>query len=750
VRVRFPGRLLFPAALATALLVVEPIGMQTMVPAGASSSGPSWSGSAAPLPANAKASPQVTIYGTDCPSPGNCVAVGQYDDSAGFPDPLIEMLSGGTWTTVQAPLPANTGTDSDHNELAALNGVSCPTPTSCVAVGSYRDDDGPFEGYDYGLIETLSNGTWSARAAPQPPNSGTDADTYQSTDLDAVDCVAPGACTAVGRYADTNGDGWGLIDVLSGGSWSATEAPQPPNSGNDTLNNQDTSLGGLSCPTAGFCTLVGSYMDDSPSPPGHQFGLIETGWGSTWAPTEAPEPANTATDATDQFANLFNVSCSSDGHCASVGFYTIDSPSGYEDGLIETLDSGVWTPTEAPEPPGAAPAGLSGVFGVSCPADGVCTAVGRYEDAENRTWGLIETLAGGSWTPAQAPEPADGDTNPSDLPRALLSSISCSWPGECVAAGNYTDTAIHGQALIDTLSGGSWTATEGIVPVNAAANPKAALETTSCAAAFCAVAGTYASAGATFGVLDTFQGAGGYDLVASDGGLFAYGSPFLGSMGGKPLNAPVVGIAVDPATDGYWEVASDGGLFAFGAPFYGSMGGKPLDKPVVGMAFDSLTGGYYEVASDGGLFAFNAPFYGSMGGKPLNEPIVGIAFDPLTGGYYEVASDGGLFAFNAPYLGSMGGTPLNKPVVGMTVDTTTGGYYEVASDGGLFAFGAPFRGSMGGTPLNKPVVGMAFDSRTNGYYEVATDGGLFAFGTPFLGSTGSMTLDKPVVGMGVT
>ena len=35
---------------------------------------------------------------------------------------------------------------------------------------------------------------------------------------------------------------------------------------------------------------------------------------------------------------------------------------------------------------------------------------------------------------------------------------------------------------------------------------------------------------------------------------------------------------------GYWFVASDGGIFAYGdAPFQGSMGGQPLNKPMVGM-----------------------------------------------------------------------------------------------------------------------------------------------------------------------
>ena len=36
----------------------------------------------------------------------------------------------------------------------------------------------------------------------------------------------------------------------------------------------------------------------------------------------------------------------------------------------------------------------------------------------------------------------------------------------------------------------------------------------------------------------------GYYLVASDGGVLSYNAPFLGSTGGKPLNAPMVGISV--------------------------------------------------------------------------------------------------------------------------------------------------------------------------------------------------------------
>jgi hypothetical protein len=74
--------------------------------------------------------------------------------------------------------------------------------------------------------------------------------------------------------------------------------------------------------------------------------------------------------------------------------------------------------------------------------------------------------------------------------------------------------------------------------------------------------------------------------VASDGGVFSFGAAkFYGSMGGQPLNAPVVGIASTPTGGGYWEVASDGGVFSFGsARFFGSMGGTHLNAPVVGIA----------------------------------------------------------------------------------------------------------------------------------------------------------------------
>jgi len=192
---------------------------------------------------------------------------------------------------------------------------------------------------------------------------------------------------------------------------------------------------------------------------------------------------------------------------------------------------------------------------------------------------------------------------------------------------------------------------------------------------------------------------GGYWLDASDGGVFAFGdSGFYGSVpglglhpagSGEPhsLDAPIVGMVPSADGGGYFMVASDGGVFAFDAPFLGSTGAMNLNEPVVGMTVANNGSGYWLVASDGGIFSFNAPFWGSTGSIHLNKPVVGTATDIASDGYWFVASDGGIFAFNAPFYGSTGNIVLNGPIVGMESNTTGSGYRLVSADCGVFDFG---------------------------------------------------------------
>ncbi len=81
-----------------------------------------------------------------------------------------------------------------------------------------------------------------------------------------------------------------------------------------------------------------------------------------------------------------------------------------------------------------------------------------------------------------------------------------------------------------------------------------------------------------------------------------------------PLVKPVVCLVRTPTGLGYWEIAADGGVFAFGdAPFVGSLAGYQLAAPV-GSATASPSGrGLTLVGLDGGVFCLgDATYHGSV------------------------------------------------------------------------------------------------------------------------------------------
>lgn len=102
--------------------------------------------------------------------------------------------------------------------------------------------------------------------------------------------------------------------------------------------------------------------------------------------------------------------------------------------------------------------------------------------------------------------------------------------------------------------------------------------------------------------------------------------------------AQVVGMAATPDGTGYWLVASDGGVFAFGgAAFKGNTYTtgieRQLTKPMVGMAASPDGDGYWLGAADGGVFAYgDAQFHGNTYTigieNQLNGPMTGLTEAP--------------------------------------------------------------------------------------------------------------------------
>jgi hypothetical protein len=222
-------------------------------------------------------------------------------------------------------------------------------------------------------------------------------------------------------------------------------------------------------------------------------------------------------------------------------------------------------------------------------------------------------------------------------------------------------------------------------------------------------------------VVGAFATLGGYALVGSAGGLYAFPG---GSVQRMPSGSSVA--AAMPAPGGYRLVGTDGGVFAFGARFYGSAAGMALGAPIVAAVTDPATGGYWLAGSDGGVLAFHAGYYGSASRVRLAAPVVAMAATPTGRGYWLVARDGAVFAFgDARYLGRRSG----GEVVAAAATPGGQGYWLASADGSVAGFGAARVYGSNQLRLAAPVAAMAAAPDGRGYWLAGRDGGVFAFGS---------------------
>ncbi len=226
-----------------------------------------------------------SLAAVSCPSATSCTAVGYYLRSSGRRHALAEQWNGQVWKVEN--LPAFSGRGS-----TALLGVSCASPSACVAVGDYVN-----RVMRMTLTVTAAwNGTaWALQATPSPPGP--------IAWLSGVSCTSPTACTAVGSY-DTSSPRMRrtLAERWDGRQWAIQPTPNP-----STLAS---SLASVSCPSASACTAVGSQYDPMT---GTRASLAEAFDGSTWIVQTTPNPPSGAS------ARLFGVSCPSALFCIAVG-----------------------------------------------------------------------------------------------------------------------------------------------------------------------------------------------------------------------------------------------------------------------------------------------------------------------------------------------------------------------------------------------------------------------------------------------
>lgn len=232
--------------------------------------GTSWALQSTPNPSG---STDATLQGVSCPSATSCMAVGRFFNGATNRwTRLAEQWDGSNWTIK----PTQNGSGET---FSTLNGVSCTASTACTTVGGYSSKTGAFQA-DKLLAEQWNGTSWAFKATPVP--AGTTFATFTG-----VSCSASNKCTAAGGSSTTPGDSFArapLAERWNGTSWTIQTAPNPSSEG----------FAGDSCPATSSCTAVGSSFAE--------------GWnGMTWT-------AQTLPFAVGEL-ELASVSCSAASTC---------------------------------------------------------------------------------------------------------------------------------------------------------------------------------------------------------------------------------------------------------------------------------------------------------------------------------------------------------------------------------------------------------------------------------------------------
>jgi hypothetical protein len=225
-----------------------------------------------------------SLAAVSCPSPASCTAVGSYRRNGGRRHALAERWNGQVWKIQNLPAFSDSGSQ-------ALLGVSCASPSACIAVGDYVNR----VTHTTLTVTAAWNGTaWALQATPSPPGP--------VAWLSGVSCTSPAACTAVGSY-DTSSPRVArtLAERWDGRQWTIqpTANPSPP-----------AFLASVSCPSVSACTAVGSQYDHTTST---FASLGEAFDGTAWLAQATPGPPPGGS------ARLAGVSCASASFCIAVG-----------------------------------------------------------------------------------------------------------------------------------------------------------------------------------------------------------------------------------------------------------------------------------------------------------------------------------------------------------------------------------------------------------------------------------------------
>jgi hypothetical protein len=326
---------------------------------------------------------QGALFGISCPSPSLCVATGSDSLVATSTNPTggataWKVVHPGGKEELEGP-----GSESGKGVVfpgAQIRGVSCPTPGLCVGASLQ------------GNLFSSTNPTGGAAAWKIVPLGG---EREPHIHLTGISCPAPTLCVAVAYGSKIV---YSTDPTGERSAWTVVELAEP------------LDFRGVSCASVSFCVAVDNEGKIAAS-------ANPTGPASAWGPAVSPAGLN----------GLNGIACPSVSLCVTGNAGQIISSTN------PTLGSS-WNVV-------AAGTGLP-VKGVSCPLVTACAAVDNNADVIVST---NPTGGASAWSFTNViPAPLDPKTGKVDETTNGMFAISCPTTSLCAAAGQYEQVITFG------------------------------------------------------------------------------------------------------------------------------------------------------------------------------------------------------------------------------------------------------------------------------------------------------------------
>jgi hypothetical protein len=334
----------------------------------------------------------VGLSSVSCISPQSCMAVGTFETNTSF-QTFSDRWDGSSWTPVFMPSPKTTNMDA----------ISCPAVSFCEAVGNLSNG-----GSQVPHAEHWNGSGWAVQKIPGP--AGVD-----NAFLIGLSCASKTSCVAVG-FSTKSGKMHSLGERWNGKTWQITATPNP--AGQKTVE-----LNSVSCASASFCLATGTFNG----------GTFAATWnGKSWKQTSSVPNAKGAIRA-----SLNGVSCLTSKDCFAVGTSVTKHKTVP---LAERWDGKKWSPLTVPAPGGAIASSLQGI---SCAPDGTCAAVGSEVHGSDGV--IAYAWTGKRWVSHQFSVP------PGSLSQ-IVGAVSCNSATACMAVGEDNNSSNLEEILAEQYS----------------------------------------------------------------------------------------------------------------------------------------------------------------------------------------------------------------------------------------------------------------------------------------------------------